>query len=132
MSRVEDILVPDIGDFQDVPVIEIVVSPGDSVVAEDPLPLEARGRGPSLTRTSTKFAHSCLYSQRIRLVGVDAVFFYCFRDPGPRDFAIVGQRTERGHGHVVSIDFEKATQVLARVRLGPLPLASRGRDREGV
>jgi pyruvate dehydrogenase E2 component (dihydrolipoamide acetyltransferase) len=33
----EDILVPDIGDFQDVPVIEIAVSPGDSVVAEDSL-----------------------------------------------------------------------------------------------
>ena len=37
MSRMEDILVPDIGDFQDVPVIEIAVSPGDSVVAEDAL-----------------------------------------------------------------------------------------------
>lgn len=37
MSRVEEILVPDIGDFQDVPVIEIAVSPGDSVVAEDSL-----------------------------------------------------------------------------------------------
>ncbi len=37
MSRVEDILVPDIGDFQDVPVIEIAVSPGDRVVAEDSL-----------------------------------------------------------------------------------------------
>ncbi len=37
MSRMEDILVPDIGDFQDVPVIEIAVSPGDSVVAEDSL-----------------------------------------------------------------------------------------------
>jgi pyruvate dehydrogenase E2 component (dihydrolipoamide acetyltransferase) len=34
---VEDVLVPDIGDFQDVPVIEIAVSPGDKVVAEDPL-----------------------------------------------------------------------------------------------
>jgi pyruvate dehydrogenase E2 component (dihydrolipoamide acetyltransferase) len=34
---VEDILVPDIGDFEDVPVIEIAVSPGDSVVAEDSL-----------------------------------------------------------------------------------------------
>lgn len=33
----EEILVPDIGDFQDVPVIEIAVSPGDSVVAEDSL-----------------------------------------------------------------------------------------------
>ena len=33
----EDILVPDIGDFQDVPVIEIAVSPGDSVIAEDSL-----------------------------------------------------------------------------------------------
>jgi len=37
VSRVQDVLVPDIGDFQDVPVIEIAVSPGDSVVAEDPL-----------------------------------------------------------------------------------------------
>ena len=37
MSRMEDVLVPDIGDFQDVPVIEIAVSPGDSVVAEDAL-----------------------------------------------------------------------------------------------
>ena len=37
MSRMEDILVPDIGDFEDVPVIEIAVSPGDSVVAEDSL-----------------------------------------------------------------------------------------------
>ena len=37
MSRVEEIVVPDIGDFQDVPVIEIAVSPGDRVVTEDPL-----------------------------------------------------------------------------------------------
>jgi pyruvate dehydrogenase E2 component (dihydrolipoamide acetyltransferase) len=29
--------VPDIGDFEDVPVIEILVSPGDDVAAEDPL-----------------------------------------------------------------------------------------------
>src|SRR5207302_1668224 len=29
--------VPDIGDFQDVPIIEILVSPGDSVAADDPL-----------------------------------------------------------------------------------------------
>jgi pyruvate dehydrogenase E2 component (dihydrolipoamide acetyltransferase) len=32
-----DIKVPDIGDFQDVPVIEILVKPGDSVDAEDAL-----------------------------------------------------------------------------------------------
>ncbi|GLH79086.1 dihydrolipoamide acetyltransferase component of pyruvate dehydrogenase complex [Bradyrhizobium sp. SSBR45G] len=32
-----DIKVPDIGDFKDVPVIEIFVKPGDSVKAEDPL-----------------------------------------------------------------------------------------------
>ncbi|CCD91045.1 pyruvate dehydrogenase, dihydrolipoyltransacetylase component E2 [Bradyrhizobium sp. ORS 375] len=32
-----DIRVPDIGDFRDVPVIEIFVKPGDSVKAEDPL-----------------------------------------------------------------------------------------------
>src|SRR5918912_1980430 len=29
--------VPDIGDFTDVPIIEIFVSPGDTVQAEDPL-----------------------------------------------------------------------------------------------
>jgi len=32
-----DVLVPDIGDFTDVPIIEILVSPGDTVAAEDPL-----------------------------------------------------------------------------------------------
>lgn len=37
MSTVEEIVVPDIGDFQDIPVIEIAVSPGDQVMAEDPL-----------------------------------------------------------------------------------------------
>jgi dihydrolipoyl dehydrogenase len=34
---VSEIRVPDIGDFQDVPIIEIHVSPGDEVAAEDPL-----------------------------------------------------------------------------------------------
>src|SRR5690348_6605262 len=29
--------VPDIGDFEDVPIIEILVSPGDSVSLDDPL-----------------------------------------------------------------------------------------------
>src|SRR6476620_12613710 len=32
-----DVLVPDIGDFSDVPIIEILVSPGDTVAPEDPL-----------------------------------------------------------------------------------------------
>src|SRR3954463_6469558 len=32
-----DVLVPDIGDFNDVPVIEILVKPGDEVAAEAPL-----------------------------------------------------------------------------------------------
>ena len=32
-----DVLVPDIGDFKDVPVIEILVKPGDAVAAEAPL-----------------------------------------------------------------------------------------------
>ena len=31
------VLVPDIGDFSDVPVIEVLVAPGDTVAAEDPL-----------------------------------------------------------------------------------------------
>jgi pyruvate dehydrogenase E2 component (dihydrolipoamide acetyltransferase) len=37
MNALIDIKVPDIGDFKDVPVIEIFVNPGDSVAAEDPL-----------------------------------------------------------------------------------------------
>ena len=37
MSNAIDIKVPDIGDFKDVPVIEIFVKPGDTVKAEDPL-----------------------------------------------------------------------------------------------
>ena len=32
-----DVLVPDIGDFSDVPIIEILVAPGDTVAPEDPL-----------------------------------------------------------------------------------------------
>ena len=36
MSAVE-VKVPDIGDFKDVPVIEIFVKPGDTVAAEDSL-----------------------------------------------------------------------------------------------
>jgi dihydrolipoamide dehydrogenase len=34
---VSEVKVPDIGDFTDVPVIEVLVSPGDTVAAEDPL-----------------------------------------------------------------------------------------------
>ena len=37
MSQTIDIKVPDIGDFKDVPVIEIFVKVGDTVKAEDPL-----------------------------------------------------------------------------------------------
>ena len=36
MAEIE-VRIPDIGDFADVPVIEIHVAPGDTVVAEDPL-----------------------------------------------------------------------------------------------
>ena len=32
-----DVLVPDIGDFKDVPVIEVLVKPGDEIAAEAPL-----------------------------------------------------------------------------------------------
>ena len=37
MAQTIDISVPDIGDFKDVPVIEILVKPGDKVKKEDPL-----------------------------------------------------------------------------------------------
>jgi pyruvate dehydrogenase E2 component (dihydrolipoyllysine-residue acetyltransferase) len=36
-TKIMDVLVPDIGDFDEVPVIEILVSPGDEVALDDPL-----------------------------------------------------------------------------------------------
>src|SRR5687768_12190671 len=37
MGAIKGVNVPDIGDFNDVPVIEVMVKPGDSVQAEDSL-----------------------------------------------------------------------------------------------
>ena len=37
MTSVKEVVVPDIGDFNDVDVIEVLVSPGDQIKAEDPL-----------------------------------------------------------------------------------------------
>ncbi|HET8951303.1 MAG TPA: dihydrolipoyllysine-residue acetyltransferase [Solirubrobacteraceae bacterium] len=37
MAEVKEVNVPDIGDFDEVPVIEVLVSPGDTVAEEDPL-----------------------------------------------------------------------------------------------
>jgi pyruvate dehydrogenase E2 component (dihydrolipoamide acetyltransferase) len=37
MGSLKDVLVPDIGDFKNIPVIEVLVKPGDSVRAEDSL-----------------------------------------------------------------------------------------------
>ena len=37
MSQTIEVKVPDIGDFKNIPVIEILVKPGDSVKPEDPL-----------------------------------------------------------------------------------------------
>ena len=37
MAALTEVRVPDIGDFEAVPVIEVLVSPGDTVAAEDPL-----------------------------------------------------------------------------------------------
>jgi pyruvate dehydrogenase E2 component (dihydrolipoamide acetyltransferase) len=37
MADVKEVVVPDIGDFSDVPVIEVLVGPGDDVAPEDPL-----------------------------------------------------------------------------------------------
>jgi pyruvate dehydrogenase E2 component (dihydrolipoamide acetyltransferase) len=37
MSDLTEVVVPDIGDFSDVPVIEVLVAPGDTVAPEDPL-----------------------------------------------------------------------------------------------
>ena len=34
MATIKEVLVPDIGDFKDIPVIEVLVKPGDQVKAE--------------------------------------------------------------------------------------------------
>jgi len=37
VAEIKQVLVPDIGDFKDIPVIELLVKPGDTVKGEDPL-----------------------------------------------------------------------------------------------
>ena len=37
MSKLVEVKVPDIGDFKDIPIIEVMVKPGDAVNAEEPL-----------------------------------------------------------------------------------------------
>src|SRR5512139_3625034 len=37
MSRIVDVAVPDIGDFENVPVIEVMVAPGDTIAKDDSL-----------------------------------------------------------------------------------------------
>ena len=37
MATTVEVKVPDIGDFKDIPIIEVFVKPGDAVKAEDPL-----------------------------------------------------------------------------------------------
>ncbi|MBI2294096.1 MAG: hypothetical protein HYU73_27915, partial [Betaproteobacteria bacterium] len=37
MMSVLEVKVPDIGDYHDVPITDVLVKPGDSVNAEDPL-----------------------------------------------------------------------------------------------
>src|SRR5207244_10922865 len=37
MANLIDVKVPDIGDFRDVPIIEVLVKPGDTIKAEAPL-----------------------------------------------------------------------------------------------
>ena len=37
MGEIRQVTVPDIGDFHEVPIIDIAVKPGDHIKAEDPL-----------------------------------------------------------------------------------------------
>src|SRR4051812_35799004 len=37
MAELKEVVVPDIGDFSDVPVIEVMVNPGDTIAPEDPI-----------------------------------------------------------------------------------------------
>ena len=37
MAETKQVLIPDIGDFKDVPIVEVLVKAGDKVEAEDPL-----------------------------------------------------------------------------------------------
>jgi pyruvate dehydrogenase E2 component (dihydrolipoamide acetyltransferase) len=37
VAEIKQVLVPDIGDFKNIPIIELLVRPGDKVKIEDPL-----------------------------------------------------------------------------------------------
>ena len=37
MAALKEVVVPDIGDFTDVPIVEVIVAVGDTVAEEDPL-----------------------------------------------------------------------------------------------
>ena len=54
---------PDIGDFKDVPVIEVFVKPGDTVKAEDPLDHAGVGQGDD-GRAVAASAARCRIDQR--------------------------------------------------------------------
>ena len=68
MAAAIEVKVPDIGDFKDVPVIEVLVKPGDTVKAEDslislesdkatmdvPAPRRRRGQGGRRSRSATR------------------------------------------------------------------------------
>ena len=68
MGAVTEVRVPDIGDFKDVPMIEVLVKPGDTVKPEDPLitlesdkatmevpaPQRRRGEGRDRQRSATR------------------------------------------------------------------------------
>ncbi len=45
MANTVEVKVPDIGDFKDIPIIEVFVKPGDAVKAEDPLIIARVGQG---------------------------------------------------------------------------------------
>jgi len=37
VAEIKQVLVPDIGDFKNIPIIELLVRPGDKIKGEDPL-----------------------------------------------------------------------------------------------
>jgi hypothetical protein len=63
MSNLVEVKVPDIGDFKNVPVIEVLVGPGDTVNREDSL-TESQSRGQGFPRRARALAGSRGWRER--------------------------------------------------------------------
>src|SRR3954468_2452574 len=79
----------------------------------------SNGRISAESRPLQLFAYSCLldsYRGRIRLVGIETIFFDCLGGGGSRNASFVCQRFQRCNGHIITVHLEKFAQLPAVIR----------------